>query len=497
MLKMSRRPYVRPDGLALARLLLLAGLLLPLGLPAPAAGAPAARPADKPPSQLSDEVWVLKDGYPLIDPNKVAVPEPGNNYTTHSVQLTASGMTHRKFSSDRSPTDKFDVNDAFDVTYTHVFPALPKELVPGQDLVASASVNVAIANGRAVTYDARMRTEWRSLPFEPNRNSALLEIQAGQSCTSAGVCSLLQGAATMNSGSFRQTLTVPPVGRGPTTISLDGVPTIEIVIGVSDFGPGSRYINPRAIVWQYVAGRPSLDAGPSDQCAGEEAAFEELNFRRRAYRLALERDRTIHSQLDAAHEDIRSSTVAGLVLDLVGMHEGWPLAAGVANRIFDAGKHELANSLLKAGFKSVETRIIKDQSLASVGDQLTKLDFSTGLPIDGAIADVGWEGVKSGLEGAMGKGVARGTFFVFDMLKFGINAYEGMNQLDASREMLRTVNEHLFQLGQMETAVNDHLTDAQSAFELCQHRASLRLPPNRADYLTSWDKVQAFLAEHN
>lgn len=46
-------------------------------------------------------------------------------------------------------------------------------------------------------------------------------------------------------------------------------------------------------------------------CSAAEAAFEEVFLRLKATRLALERERNLHSYLDQAHEDLRQSIYAG------------------------------------------------------------------------------------------------------------------------------------------------------------------------------------------
>jgi hypothetical protein len=213
----------------------------------------------------------------------------------------------------------------------------------------------------------------------------------------------------------------------------------------------------------------------------------------KATRLALERERNLHSLLDQAHEDLRKSIYAGAVVDLAALAPGWPLSSGVVDKFFDEEKHKLVNTLLNAGLKSVETRVAKDQSLAGVGDQLTKLDFGTGLPIEGAASDVGWEGVKSGLAGAMGDSVADTSFFAFDLLKFGLSAYEGMNQLDASLDMLRRVNEHISSLQALDGELSAVTADAQSAREYCQKQIADGRPFDTND--PALTRVRDYLGE--
>jgi hypothetical protein len=418
---------------------------------------------------------------------------PSSPGATDNLQLSLTGLTLR------SQGRRFDV--PFDISYTMAFPALPKELIPGANLNSTATVSAAAGAGRPST-QAFLRMDWGTLVTPEGKRINDEGVLVAQDCPSSGApCVKRADAQGIDSATLMQTLKVPSLTERSGFITINNVPTIQIFLRLYVAGAGGNYNNGRAVEWRYVPGRPSLEGGaPPDQCLDEESHFEELKFRQIHLRLALERERNYHSLLDAAHEDLRSSIYAGLVVDLAGAApvEGWPLSAAVARDFFNSEKNKLAIALLGAGLKSVESRMLKDQSAAGVGDQLTKLELSLDnpIPIDGAPADVAWEGVKQGLEGAMGKSFSGASFFAFDMLKFGLAAYEGMNQLDASREMLRKVNEHILHMDELDWELADVLVDAQSALELCTHNAALRLPPNRSSYATSFNKVAAYMAKH-
>jgi hypothetical protein len=167
---MSLHPFSSTLRAWLLRSTLLAGLLLSPAVPAvPAVAAPS--------PQLSDMVWVLQEGYPLVDQDKVPVPAPQPS-ATHSVQLSATGLVHRKVGR-WSDTP-------YEVTHTFNFPATPRELVPGQTFNPTASLGITIGAGKNLSYRAMLQTSWDFFLTPKGEQSPTFFTSAGQSCPSSG-----------------------------------------------------------------------------------------------------------------------------------------------------------------------------------------------------------------------------------------------------------------------------------------------------------------------
>jgi hypothetical protein len=184
------------------------------------------------PVQQQAGIWVLRAGYPQVDPAKVAVP------SGHTVNLGAtSGTVHKQGTASQG---------AYDWTFSFNYPAPPAQLVPDQTLTITGSAAMAVNAGQAVlefgsdSYLMRLMTEGfisasNRLP-QPYTASA----QVGRVCITAG-CLIHRDA------SAKLTVVVPPPVPGQL---------LKYTVWLGASGVGSLYNNPRVVEYVYEAQVP-------------------------------------------------------------------------------------------------------------------------------------------------------------------------------------------------------------------------------------------------
>jgi hypothetical protein len=207
-------------------------------------------------------------------------------------------------------------------------------------------------------------------------------------------------------------------------------------------------------------------------CEGAAVMRDEARVQALASLKSLEFLQNYRTLLDDKYEEARKSAVIGATVDLAAIAAGWPLGNALTNRLRGEFQATLTQNIVKAGFKSINQRILKDQSLAGVWDQTT-----TVAPFEGLGSDLAWEVEKGNIEKALGATAAESTFLVFDSAKLAYSVYQGADELASIRQIINTTNEHIRTL---EAKHANHVAGLERMsvnYDRCEHQRKLGLHP--------------------
>ena len=234
-------------------------------------------------------------------------------------------------------------------------------------------------------------------------------------------------------------------------------------------------------------------------CGAAPGAFDAIRLRALASLHTLETLRAYHETLAQKEIDLSETLFKDAVVDFAAIAAGWPLGNAVQQALMKGASLTFGQELLKAGFKSVDTKLLKDPDAGNAFEYLTSVSWPDGalLP-EGTAVDVTVEAAKQGLqhelERAMAKeaaeAVASTASGLLDFVKFGWAAYQGRSQQDALRGMKNRVFDKIVALD------SQHAQDVfveqrvKFALEICETRARSGLP---ADVPPDWADISSYL----
>lgn len=235
-----------------------------------------------------------------------------------------------------------------------------------------------------------------------------------------------------------------------------------------------------AVIHQGISAPRPLSAAERARCADHDDAEDEIRARAMASQVSLEVLRRFRASLDDRYEAERRSGYAGAVVDAGALAAGWPLGKMAEAALREVAVSTLRDKLIKAGFKSIDKRLLKDagQGRSELMEHLTKPD--------GISFDVLKAALKETL-GEMGDPVAG----AFDMAFFAAKRMKDMKTLEALRGLIRDANAQIATLEAQHARQAAMYRMARTAQANCLQRVQNGQAPDAND--RSYLEVRRFL----
>ncbi len=226
-------------------------------------------------------------------------------------------------------------------------------------------------------------------------------------------------------------------------------------------------------------------------CAAQEDAQDELRLRTMASQASLQLLRDYSAALDDAWETTREKGITSGAVDLVALAPGWPLGTPIYNKIMGKIENTMTKTMINAGIKSVEKKLLKDPTLRGVLEQIAGPEGARpGTPskLENDLAKAYIQQSLATLYGAEAAGTIIKTVSILSTFR---DAIEGVQKMEAFRILRKKTEEHITLLQTKRHEEFEMWETAKEAMSLCQDRVSKGLPPEPDEY--NWVQTRNYL----
>ena len=232
---------------------------------------------------------------------------------------------------------------------------------------------------------------------------------------------------------------------------------------------------------------PNLPNLPNPvNCASRERVVDEMRLRTMASQASLELLRDYSAALDDEWEKAREKGITGAIVDLASLLPGWPISTPIYNKIMEKFANAMTKTMINAGIKSVEKRLLKDPTLTGFLDQIAN-DKNLATDLAKAYA-------QDRLTALYNKEAADTLGRTATVLSTIMSSINGVRQMEAFRIMRKKVEEHIITLQTKHHEQHEMWDTAKEALDLCKFGMARGLPPDPAEY--NWVEIRNYLIDH-